>query len=210
MRLEDGAVAVAVPMVVPLIVWLSRTGGLGAVKPGEIRYSRGLRWLGLSLALVPNLGLLTILAFIGRPLRPDEPAAFAGMLLLFGGLGTPLVLEFFRVRHHFDDDGLSFRSPWSRHRRVAWIDVSAVTWRKVMKSLDIKTHGGVKVHISPLLAGLKPFADLALARIPPAVLSANPPARAALQVMSAGAAAELMMSPAPPEELLASVKTRSA
>jgi hypothetical protein len=201
---------VAAAVVPVLLVWLSRAGGLASVKPGELRYSRALRWFGLLLAGVPTLGLVAILLLIRRPLQPDERIGFVSMFLLFGGLGAPLVLEFFGVRHQFDDAGLSFRSPWSRHRRIAWLDVSSIRWRKIAKSLNIKTYGGVTVRISPLVSGLKPFADVALVRIPPAVLGGHPDGRTILQLMSAGAAAELMTSPASPEKLLAAATKRSA
>src|SRR4051812_6298117 len=116
-----GVGEVVAAAVVPLVlVWLSRAGALASVNPGELRYSRALRWLSVLLAGVPTLGLVAILLLIRRPLPPDERIAFVGMFLLFGGLSAPLLLEFLRVRHQFDDAGLSFRSPWSPHRRIAW------------------------------------------------------------------------------------------
>jgi urease gamma subunit len=68
----------------------------------------------------------------------------------------------------------------------------------------------VTVRISPFISGLKPFADVALARIPANVLAGDPDGRTVLQLMSAGAAAELMTSPASAQELLASATKRSA
>src|SRR5689334_15843972 len=105
-----------------MLVALARSGGLAAAKAGELRYSRGFRWLALALMLVPTLGLLAILVFAKQSLRPEDRAPFAGMLIGFPLLATPLVLEFFRVQHRFDDARFSFRSPWSRRRSVAWID----------------------------------------------------------------------------------------
>jgi hypothetical protein len=130
------------------------------------------------------------------------------LLLFFPTLCTPLVLEFFRVRHHFDQEGLAFRSPWSQHRHIAWSNVASVKWRRAAKWLDLRTHDGMVVHLSPWLAGLKPFAALALARIPSAVLTASAEGRAALQVMSAGAGGALMMSPLAPEQLLTTLPPR--
>jgi hypothetical protein len=118
------------------------------------------------------------------------------------------VLEFVRVQHGFDDVGLTFRSPFSRHRHLAWSDVASVRWRKMMKWLDLRTSGGTTVHISPLLGGLQPFAEKALARIPPAVLVGCSDGRAVLQVMAAGAAGELVTSPLPPERLMTTVRPR--
>jgi hypothetical protein len=122
---------------------------------------------------------------------------------MFPALAFPLGVEFFMVRHRYDDEGLLFRSPWSKHRRIAWIDVASVKWRPVWKGLRIKTNTGVTADLSPWLAGLKPFADVALARIPAVVLSTQPEGRAVLQLMLAGVAGELMVSPLTPEKLLA-------
>jgi len=195
-----GIIAAVVPMVLALV---SR-GAVARVQPGELRYSRGLRWFSLLIGLLPSLAVVTIVLFIQkRPLRPDERLPVVLIVVLFPALALPMVLEFFRVRHRYDDAGLSFESPWSKNRRVAWADVASMRWRPMWKSLDLKTHAGVTVHLSPWLAGVGPFADVALARIPPVVLTADPQARAVLLLMSAGVAGELMMSPLTPEKLLA-------
>ncbi|HXU04733.1 MAG TPA: hypothetical protein VN903_27410 [Polyangia bacterium] len=208
MEFNELAIAIVVPLVVPLMVGLARGSGLSAAKPGELRYSRGLRWLGLSLFALPPLGLLAILVFVSQPLRPEDRAPFVAMLIGFPLLAAPLVLEFFRVRHRFDDARFSFRSPWSKHRDVAWTDVASLKWRKFMKSLDLKSNGGQTFRISPLVAGLPAFGDMALAHIPAAVLTAYPEGRAILQIMSAGAAGKLMFDDATPERLLAAITPR--
>jgi len=194
----------AVAIVVPLALALLARGSLASVASGEIRYGRLFRWFSLLMGLVPSLGVLVIVLFVQkRPLRPDERLPVVLLIVLFPAIALPLVVEFFRVRHRYDDAGIDFRSPWTKHRRIAWVDVASVRWRRVWKWLDIKTNAGAVVHLSPWLAGLKPFADVALARIPSVVLTAQPEGRAVLQLMSAGVAGELMMSPLTPEKLLA-------
>ena len=191
--------------VVPLVLALLARGSLASVASGEIRYGRLLRWFSLIIGLVPPLAVIAAVLFVQkRPLRPDERLPVILLIVMFPGLALPLVVEFFRVRHSYDDAGLVFRSPWSRHRRIAWVDVASVRWRRVAKWLDIKTNTGAIIHISPWLAGLRMFADVALARIPSVVLIAQPEGRAVLQLMSAGVAKELMTSPLTPEKLLAS------
>jgi hypothetical protein len=190
--------------VVPLVLALLGRGASARVQPGELRYSRALRWFSLLIGLLPSLGVLAIVLFVQkRPLRPDERLPVVLIVAMFLALALPMVLEFLRVRHRYDDSGLSFQSPWSKNRHIAWADVSSARWRPMWKSLDLKTHAGATVHLSPWLAGLRPFADVALARIPSAVLTANPQVRAVLLLMSAGVAGELMMSPLTPEKLLA-------
>ena len=190
--------------VVPLVLTFLSRGSLASVEPGDLRYSRLLRWFSLLIGLVPSLAVLTIVLFRQkRSLPPDERVAVVILVVMFPALALPMVVEFLRVRHRYDDEGLTFRSPWSKHRRIAWIDVASVRWRPVWKSLDLKTHAGVTVHLSPWLAGLKAFGNVALARIPAVVLTTQPEGRAVLQLMSAGVAGELMMSPLTPEKLLA-------
>jgi hypothetical protein len=196
-------------LVVPLVLaWLSRAGALASAKPGELRYGRVPRWFSLLMGLLPPLGVLFILMMQRRPLRPDERIAVLLLLLFFPGVCAPLVLEFYRVRHTFDQEGLMFRSPWSKHRRVTWSDVASLKWRRFAKWLDIRTHDGVIIHITPWLAGLRPFADVALARIPAVVLTTCPEGRAVLEIMSAGAGSALMTSPLTPDRIIATLPPR--
>jgi hypothetical protein len=189
--------------VVPIVLALLARGAAARVEPGELRYSRLFRWFSLVVGLLPPLAILTIVLFVQkRPLRPDERVPVVILVLAFPALASPLILEFFRVRHRYDDAGLMFQSPWSKYRRIAWADVAQVRWRPIWKSLDLKTHAGVTVHISPWLAGLRPFADVALARIPSVVLTAHAQGRTVLLLMSAGVAGELMTTPLTPEKLL--------
>ena len=200
----DPITLAAVAIVVPLALALLSRGSLASVSPGEIRYGRLFRWFSLLIGLVPSLAVLTIVLFgQKRPLRPDERLPVVLLVVMFPAIALPLVVEFFRVRHRYDDQSLEFRSPWSKPRRIAWVDVQSVRWRRFVKWFDIKTNTGVVIHLTPWLAGLKPFADVALARIPEVVLIAQPEGRAVLQLMSAGVAGELTMSPLPPEKLLA-------
>src|SRR5262245_35935224 len=109
--------------VVPIVLALLSRGAVARVEPGELRYGRLFRWLSLLMGLVPPLAVLTIVLFLqGRPLRPDERLPVVMLTLMFPALALPLVIEFFRVRHRFDDAGLMFQSPWSKYRWIAWAD----------------------------------------------------------------------------------------
>jgi hypothetical protein len=203
----DGTVvgpAVAPGIIFLVLLWLAKAA-LRPAPAGELRYSPAFMWFSLALTFLPALGvcLLAVVIRAHRPYKEGEWGAVSLMLALFLGLGLPLVLEFVRVRHTFDEAGLTFRSPWSRQRHVAFADVASMRWRSVMKWLDLRTSGGDVVHFSPLLSGLGPFAEVALRRIPPAVLAASPAGRAVLQLMVAGEIGNLALSPLPPEKLLA-------
>src|SRR5215831_13129846 len=160
----DTVTPVLIALVVPAaLAALAKTGGLTRARPGELRYSRALRWIGVLLAVLPPLALAAVILFLQkRPLRPDERLPLVVLFVFAPVLMAPVVLEFVRVRHGYDDVGFTFRSPWSKHRHVAWSDVASVRWRRMMKWLDLRTSGGTTLHISPLLGGLQPFAELAL------------------------------------------------
>jgi hypothetical protein len=206
----DAVTPALIALLVPAALGaLARAGGLARARPGELRYSRALRWIGVLLAVLPPLAMAAAILFAQkRPLRPDERLPVVLLFVFAPVLMAPVVLELVRVRHSYDEVGFDFRSPWSRHRHVAWSDVASLRWRKVMKSLDLRSSGGTTLHISPLLGGLEPFAELALARIPPAVLAGCPDCRAVLRVMAAGAAGDLLTSPLTPEQLLTTVRPR--
>ena len=213
MNLDQALPPFLVALLTPLILaWLSRAGGLAPVAPGELRYARSFRWLALVLTIVPTLGVVTIYVFsvvAHQTLDTGAWVAFLSMLFGFPALGLPLVAEFFRVRHTFDERGLLFRSPWSRERHLAWDDVASMKWRRFMKWLDIETVAGTTVHLSPWLSGMRAFAETALERLPAVVLDRYPDGRAALQLMVVGHTADLMTQPLPPVKILAAVNARA-
>jgi hypothetical protein len=192
-----------------LLVRLARAGGAGA-KPGELCYSRPLCWLAVASLLVPTLAMLAVLVFLDDPLRPQDRVQAMEFVAIFCVLTGPLLLEFFRVRHSFDDAGLIFRSPWSKHRSIAWSDVASLRWNGFTKMLNLIGTGGHTFRVSPLLSGLAAFGDVAQARIGSAVLTASPDGRAVLQLMSAGKAGMLVINAAPPLRVLASIAPLSA
>jgi len=198
-----------IAMLVPLILRgiVARRGGS---IPGELRYSGFLRKLSLGMATVPPLLVSAIVTFQDRPLRSDEKPAVALLIGLFPLIASPLLLEVFRVRHSYDDEGFDFRSPWSRHRRLRWSEVASIRWRQHLKWLDIKTSGGAIAHISPLLGGLDGFAQVALARIAPEMLEEAPDAKAVLDLMRQNAAGPLLNSPVSPQALLAEIEPERA
>ena len=176
----------------------------GRARDGEIAYSRALHVVFVALGVVP-LALIAALV-IAKPPRGDDWLWIALLVAMFGLMTTPLWLETLRVRHRYDDEGIDYRSPWTRHRRVAWSSVVSVRWRGVMKWFDLETESGDVLHVSPLQVGLEGFARMAKARLPASVLVAAPAdAKAVVELMERGLAAQLLMSPVPPTMLLASL-----
>src|SRR5262245_5999027 len=116
-------IAIIVPAV---LAALSRAGALAPANPGQLGSSAPVRWFSLVLSILPTMGFLLLGAFAA--VRPSDRIALLATALLFPALTGPLILEFFRVNHRFDDNGITYRSPWTRHRHVAWSDVAVLRW----------------------------------------------------------------------------------
>lgn len=189
----------AVSVITPLVLrWLLRSG---SVPEGRLAYTSRWKLFTLFLGLVPPALVAIGVAAQTRPLRPDEYWAVAGLLTMFPAIAAPLALETLRVCHRFDERGIDFVSPWSAHRHLDWASVTAVRWRASLKWLDLQGPEGTKVHLSPMLEGLAPFASLALKHLPAEVLAQSPEGRAVLVLMVHGHGSALLMAPQPPTVL---------
>jgi hypothetical protein len=189
-----GLIAVVVPMV------LRALGQASSVEPGRVAYGRTQRGFAAVMSIVPPLGVLA-LAFAKPPSSIWEVVAIAMLALFFPALSLPLLLEFTRVAHRYDDRGCDFVSPWSRRRRLEWSEVEELKWRPTLKWLDFHASDARPFHFSPMLGGLEDFATVALASIHPAVLERNPEPASALRLMATGNASALGMSHLPPSQL---------
>jgi hypothetical protein len=196
--------ALTIAVVVPLVL-RGLLSARGASAPGTLDYPRAYKVFALVVGLLPCTLILAIVA-AGTGLKPSDRAPVAFILLFFLSITAPLVLEFFQVRHTYDDECLRFVSPWSRKKLLRWSDVSAIRWRSTLKWLDLEARDGKVFHISPMLRGLDGFGKAALARIPAQVLEAAPDGRAVLELMVLNTTAPLVMSPESPQTLLAQAR----
>lgn len=198
-----GAAAVVTPLLLKLL------SGSAAVAPGTLAYSRGARVFATLLAFGPTLVVATIVLFQSSPVKDTDRVPILFLMTLFPALGVPLVLEFFRVKHRYDPAQIEFVSPWSANRSLEWSQVRRVRWRQVVKWLDFEGPDGSRaLHISPMLSGLPEFATLALQRIPPSVLAADPEALAALICMKHGLNSALVMGEKTPSAIQAGLQLK--
>jgi len=197
------ATVIAVPVVLGALL---RASARATVPPGVLGYSRALKVFGVVMGFLPTvlIGVVVVL----KPPGPKELPEVIGVMLLFSSLMAALLIEVFRVRHSYDDNGVDYRSPWSKHRAMRWADVSEIRWRHGMKWLDLRTAGGVVIHLSPFLSGLDGFARIALARIPREVVGCSPAGRAALEPMIARQGRVLAMSQLTPERALEDLRAK--
>jgi len=176
--------------------------GRGKPPPGEARYSVVMKGFALLVVLLPPLGTGLLLDAMDAQLKQDDLVVIAAAVLAFMGMWSPLVLEFFRVRHTFDALQLEYRTPWTRHRTLRWAEVKALEWSQAVKWLVLEDAQGARYRISPLLGGLEDLGRTALERLPPAVLQASPTGAAALELMRRGKVFGLLMGQTAPETML--------
>jgi hypothetical protein len=203
----SGTIPLVVAIVVPLVLsGLVSAGARSRPALGQLCYPPAWRWFSLAMTILPPIFFASLALLQQRPLAPKDVASLLGVILFILAIAMPLLLEVVRVRHVFDEAGLSFHSPWSRDRSLRWSSVSSLEWRSVIKWLDLRTSDGVTVHISPALSGLEAFAERALASLPPEVLAAaSRQARLVLQVMAAGKAGALMTSAQTLDQIAATI-----
>jgi hypothetical protein len=174
-----GMIFIAVPIALRAL-----TGRTGALGQARLRYSLAARVFAI-VPLVVFLAGASALALGHHALAVGQGRGLLVVLLFFGGTGLTLVLEFYRVDHDYGAFGWTYRSPWSRQRRLEWSEVTSIGWRPTIKWLDFLDKDGRRFHVSPMLGGLGPFAQIALERLTPGVLVGSSEARAVLRLMAA-------------------------
>jgi hypothetical protein len=143
-------------------------------------------WLGL-MALLPTLLIGFALAM---PLLRAERVTAAGAagvsLVVLAGLVASgwLFASEWRSRIRADDTGLEQIGVATR-RRVAWTQVAQLAYNPTGPWFFLTAADGNHLWLPENLEGMGDLAQLALARLPPAVLQANPHAREALEEIAA-------------------------
>lgn len=147
-------------------------------------------WLGL-MALFPTLLVGFALAMpLLRAERVNPAGAAAVSMVILAGLVASgwLFASEWRSRLRADDAGLE-RIGVATRRRVAWAQVAKITYNPTGPWFFLTVADGSHLWLPENLEGMGDLAQLALARLPAAVLRANPHAREALEEIAAQVAA---------------------
>lgn len=88
------------------------------------------------------------------------------LFLGFALLGVPLVIEYFRVRHHLEPGGMRYRSLLGKSGALHWNEVASVRYAPVAKWFRLETRHGDVVRVSAMLIGLPEFARAVLLEVP--------------------------------------------
>jgi hypothetical protein len=108
-----------------------------------------------------------------------------GVLLAVVGLagGTYFLLQELRGCIRLDDAGLTRVSAFGT-RRVAWGEVARIDFNHVNHWFYMTLRGGGRVYVVEGLDGMRDFAEVALAHLPPSALEPSPLALEALQELA--------------------------
>lgn len=188
-----------------LVLWCLRAlvGPARLADGRHLRYSNAARGFAiLSLLFVPMVALAV--TFLGDP----PPMKDLKILLIVGAvlvaINITMAIEVFLVEHQYDDAGVDYRSPWSSKRRIGWANIAKIEWRPVLKWLDlVPADGSKRLHFSPMVGGLAPFAQLALQQIPPYAWAGQSEARVVLELLAAGQGAQLLVDSRTPSDVAA-------
>ena len=177
--------------------WLLRP-----VPPAQLRGARS----GTAVVLRPPRGRYAILAVmaIGPTLLIGVVAATAARREGMSGAGIAVValavaaglavsvyflLAERRMLVRVDDRGVERSDPF-RKTGIAWAEVESIAYNGVSRWFFLTGPGGIRLWIPENMAGIGDFADEAIARLRPAVLSANGDTREALEQLAAEAREE--------------------
>lgn len=183
-------VLVVIMLAIPLLLaWSSsrRRPRVGRTD-GQVvlRMPRGHNLVMGALAFLP-FALLSGMSF----LVTWQPGSETGGLVLGGimavaGLagGGYFLLQELRGCIRLDDGGLTRVGAFGT-RRVAWGEVARIDFNHVNHWFFLTVRGGGRVYVVEGLDGMRDFAEVALAHLPPAALEASPLALEALQELAA-------------------------
>lgn len=102
----------------------------------------------------------------------------------FALLGVPLLIEYFRVRHHLEPGGMRYRSFLGKSGTLRWNEVASVRYAPAAKWFRLETRRGEVVRISAMLTGLPEFARAVLLEVP--MLSIETETRTLLEQTASG------------------------
>jgi MFS family permease len=180
-------VMIAIPV---LLAW---SGGRRRLRVGRtagavvLRMPRGHHAILAAIAIIPCAALAGLsLAATWRPGNESGRWVLAGFVGLLGTVvgGYLLALEA-RARIRVDDFSIEKVGAFTR-KRCPWQDVAKLTFNPLNDWFFLTVASGARFYVATGLEGISDFAELALQRLPRAVLDASPDAAEALRDLAAG------------------------
>jgi hypothetical protein len=163
-----------------------RTGSTVVLRP-----PRGRNAILAAMAVGPTLLVVVVVSAAARrePLSPAGLVLVALVVALGIGVSAYFLAAERRMQVRVDERGVVRVGPL-RRRAVAWGEVEKIAYNGVSRWFFLVGPGGSRLWVPENLAGIGDFAEAALARVSPAVISADAATKEALEQLLAEAREE--------------------
>lgn len=125
------------------------------------------------------IGIMCFLLFAGLAalsnMFPNDTATWwtTAIFLAFAAASLLMVIEYYRVRHEFAEDGLHYGKLFGTGGYLRWSELASVRYVHGMKWFRLETASGDVARISAYQAGLPAFAQTLLRNVPVGVVEAD-------------------------------------
>jgi hypothetical protein len=96
--------------------------------------------------------------------------ATTSVFLGFAALSLFVVADYFLAKHEVSDEGMNSRRFTGRRGSLRWSEVVTVRYSPAMKWFRLSSRSGEVARVSVMLLGLREFARLVLAHVPPSAI----------------------------------------
>jgi hypothetical protein len=127
---------------------------------GKLFYSNWMLWLGL---VCLSFVLLMIYLVATGNVR-DELGQYISLFLLivsFGVAGIACILEYRITYGDYDDEKITFKTPWGESKQCLWSNITKVTYSDSMHWYIFHCNNDIKMRFSTYLTGINEFIDFA-------------------------------------------------
>lgn len=124
-----------------------------SVAEGELKYGYFMKGFGILCLLISLLLLALLLTANYQVNKPGETISLLGLIIGFSAMAIYMIGEAFFVKGRFDQDTISFTSPWKGYREEKWINLESVSFNSFGGYHVLKFKTGKVIRISTFLGG---------------------------------------------------------
>lgn len=92
--------------------------------------------------------------------KPGELFSIIGIFIGFAAGAIYLFGEYFKVRGTFDEEGISFHTPWTGSKKEKWEDLKSIKFNSFTNWYVLTFNSGQRIRLSTLLSGHGSVLDL--------------------------------------------------
>lgn len=149
--------------------WLAKSRQKAGADTGSVlKHPRSTLIIGLVCG-----GFFLALAVVSHLFPGKDGSLWISLFFLgFSLLGSVIIVEYVRVRHNLEPQGMRFQPLFRAPGTLLWSDVSSIRYSPSAKWFRIETRRGQVIRVSAMLTGLPAFAQAALQGISPPSMDA--------------------------------------